>query len=456
MGMTKAAITPLSSLLVPFFNALDEEGLPYCVCGNYEQLPAVTSKDVDIWVKKVDTAEALLSNIARQEGFNVHLINKRGEASGIFLHKVMGDGTTAFVHIDLMPRCAWLSVLPLVPARYIEKNRRRFKSFYIPDPPVEAAMQLLSPLIRGGKIKDKYREHIFTWRHHPTFVSILNRAVGSKQAEHLIKQIETKDWEAIVRNVRKFRLSVIRRSVFTNLNAGGISAFLKAVKWYMLRLIRHRGVLVVFLGPDGVGKSTLCEQILVILQEAFVPGRAKKFYWRPMLLPPIAQLLSILGIKSSNEDFPTTEQGTPPPDNFIISAMRFIYYWLDFAIGQVRFCSAWSRGGIVCFDRYYHDFIACPQRFRFSLPSWVPRMFVHLVPKPDLIFYLHAPPEELVSRKQDIFSPNELELQLHSYSSLLSSFRNVYKIDASKPLDEVTRNVSSIILNFMTQRENKL
>lgn len=452
--MNSVVVTPLSSLLVPFFNALDDERLPYCVCGNYEQLPEFTTHDVDIWAENAEKAEGLLYNTARQQGFKVHLINKTDEGSNIFLHKDIDDRTMELIRIDLMQRCAWLSIFPLVSGDSIKMDRRKYRMFYIPDPPVEASMQLLYPLISNGKVKDKYKYLILTWLHHPTFISILNRAIGRKNAKYLVEQIEAEDWDAVVKNVYRLRLSVISRSVFTNINLGGICTFLRALKWYIYRLIHHKGILIVLLGPDGCGKSTLCEKIPIVLQEAFMPGRVRQFYWRPMLLPPIGQLLSIFGIKSREEDLPAISQSTLRADNFIISTIRFIYYWLDFVIGRAKFYSVWARGGIVCFDRYYHDFFVYPQRFRLNIGLWAPRIFMPLVPKPDLIFYLHANPKELMLRKPEI-SLNELERQLNTYSSLLSSSANAYKIDVSQPLDEVVRNISSIILNFMTQREKK-
>lgn len=444
-------VTPLSSILVPFFNTLEKEKLPYCVCGNYERLPEFTSHDVDIWVENAEKAERLLRSIAKRQGFKVHLNYRTGVGTCIFLHKFMDDGNVVFIRIDLMSQCAWLAAFPLVRARDIEKNRKKFRIFYIPDPPVEASMQLLYPLISGGKVKDKYKARIFTWRNHPTFINVLNQAVGRKQTDKLIKQIEAKDWGAIEKNVRKLRLSIIWRFVRT-INVKQILGLLNAFKCYISRFIHPKGVFVAFIGPDGTGKTTLCKKIPVILQRAFLPGRSIRFYWRPMLLPPLRRFLSIFRIKTRDEF--TTNNDAKSPHNLFISVICFIYYWLDFVIGQVKFRSVWANGGIVCFDRYYHEFFVYPQRFGLILPRWLLRIFMPFVPQPDLIFYLHAPLEVLLSRKREN-SRSELERQLNLYDTLVSSFSNIYRIDASKPLDEVVRLTMSNILNFMADREGK-
>ena len=446
--------TPLSSVLVPFFEALDENKLPYCVCGNYERLPEFTSHDVDIWAENAEKAARLLYRTAERQGFEVHLVNKTDEGSNVFLHKTMDDGTIEFVRIDLMQRCAWLSVFPLVSAQNIKKDRRQLRMFYVPDPPVEASMQLLYPLITNGRVKDKYKELILAWLHHPTLLNMSNRALGRRHAKRLVRQIEDEDWDGIASSVLRLRLSVMGRSVFANMNAAGICTLFRTIKWYVRRLIRHNGLLIVFLGPDGCGKSTLCERIPVVLQEAFMPGRVRRFYWRPMLLPPIEKLLSILGVKSRESQSPTVHQSTLPADNRIVSAIRFVYYWLDFVIGRVEFYSTWARGGIVCFDRYYHEFFVYPQRFRLNLGLSVPKAFMPLVPRPDLIFNLRADPGELMRRKPEI-SLNELERQLNAYSSLLSCSSNAHEINVGQPIDDVIRDVTVIILDFMTQRETK-
>ena len=77
-----------------------------------------------------------------------------------------------------------------------------------------------------------------------------------------------------------------------------------------------------------------------------------------------------------------------------------------------------------------------------------------LVPRPDLVFNLRADPEELMLRKPEI-SLNELERQLNAYSSLLSCSSNAHEIDVGQPMDDVVRDVTVIVLDFVTQRETK-
>lgn len=451
--MSKYA-TPLSSLLIPFFKILNERKLQYCVCGNYEQLPEFTSHDVDIWVKEVEKAEILLLDIAKRQGFRVHLVYKTGVGSNNFFLKCMDDGTFKFIRIDLMRHCAWRSIFTLVPAHIIGENLREFKGFYIPNPAVEASMQLLYPLISHKKIKNKYKKLIFRWRHHPFFVSILEKTIGQKYTEALVKQIELKDWPSIEKSVQKLRLSVVIRSVFANIRVEKNLVYLEAFKQYFSKFFHPKGIFVVFLGPDGCGKSSLCEIIPDVLQPGFLPGKVRKFYWRPMFLPPIRQLLLNFGIKSKPEEISLNSQHNVSPDNTIISTIKFIYYWFDFVIGRVKFYLVWAMGGIVLFDRYYYDFLVYPERFRLKLPRWLIKILMPAVPRPDINFYLDVDPKLLISRKEEL-SLDELKRQINYYQRLVSSLPNTYMIDASQSLDHVIENVSKIILDYMSRKATK-
>lgn len=443
--------TPLASILVPLFKVLNGKKIPYCVTGNYKGLPEFTSHDVDIWVEDKRTVERILSKIAKNKGFKNHLIYRTSGGIVNILHRFEKDGSINFIRIDLVGECSWLWVFTLVPLEIRKKRKRLFKNFYVPNPPVESATKLLYTLIARGKIRDKYKEMIFTRRTHPIFFKILSQSLGRKPAEWLLKQIEKKNWCEIENKICWFRLHIIKQNVFNYFGIREVLILFKSIILYIEKYLRPRGIFIAFLGPDGCGKSTLCKRIPQILQEGFMPHGVKTFYWRPMLFPKIRKLLSYFRIKSISEDFTTTGAQDRKPDNYFASSIRFIYYWLDFVLGSLKFNSVRARGGIVLFDRYYHDFFVYPERFRLRLPGWLLKIFMPIIPHPDIIFYLDADPNLLISRKEEI-SLDELKRQIHSYRHLVSSIPNAYIIDANQYLDKVIEDVSRIVMNFMGQR----
>ena len=106
---------------------------------------------------------------------------------------------------------------------------------------------------------------------------------------------------------------------------------------------------------------------------------------------------------------------------------------------------------LVIFDRYYHDLIADPCRYRYGAPlSWA-RLLGRAVPQPDLVFILDAPPEIIQARKQEVpFA--ESARQRAAYLALVPYLRAAHVIDAAQPLSQVVADVRGIVLMRLEAR----
>lgn len=446
--------TPLSSILVPLFKTLNSRKITYCVNGNYKKLPYFTSHDVDIWTEDANLVRKILYKIARRKNFKIHLFYRTGDGLINIFHRVEEDGSVSFVRIDLGWKCGWRSVFTLVPMEMEKKGRRLFNKFYVSGYPIEAVSKLLYTLISRGKVRGKYKKMIFARRHYPLFFKILRLSLGERPARWLLKQIEKKNWDKIDEKVSWFRFHVIKQNIFNLFIVRGVLIFFKSVVLYIDKYLNPKGIFIVFLGPDGCGKTTLCSRIPEIMKEGFIPHGVKTFYWRPMLLPKMRKLLFPFRAKSSSKSATSAGPESRKIDNYFVSAVRFIYYWFDFVLGFFKFHFVRARGGIVLFDRYYHDFFVYPDRFRLKLSGRLLRMFLPLVPKPDLVFYLDVNTNLLISRKEEI-SLDELRRQIESYKQLVNSIPNAYIIDGNQPLDSVIKDISKITLNHMSERIEK-
>jgi len=446
-------LTPLAQLLNPFFENLNNINLSYCVTGNYASLPEFTSHDVDIWVEDIETIRKVLYRTAYQQNFKVHLIYRTGSGLCNIFHRFEEDASISLIRLDLVTELNWRSVFSLIPGKIVGEDRRLFKNFYVCDPSVEAASKLLYCLIREGKIRDKYKEIIFSRRKFPFFFKILKQAVGEQSATWLLNQIDSKKWDEIDGRVNWLRIQVIKQNIL-NFDIKRIQIGINALFFYVKRFINPVGFFGAFVGPDGCGKSTLCERIPQVLSAGFMREEAKTFYWRPMLLPRIQKLLSFGLIKARREEFTGSGQHHSPPDGYFLSVFKFFYYYFDFLFGSLKFYSFRAKGGVVLFDRYYHDFFVYPERFRLKLPGWFFRIFMPIIPHPDIIFYLDVSPKSLINRKEEV-SLEELMRHVSSYRELVSSLPNTYMIDADKPLVNVVNEISKIILDCMSQRIEK-
>jgi thymidylate kinase len=99
---------------------------------------------------------------------------------------------------------------------------------------------------------------------------------------------------------------------------------------------------------------------------------------------------------------------------------------------------------LIC-DRYYHDLLIDPKRYRYGAPLSVARIVGRLIPRPNLWVLLDAPAEVLQARKQEV-PLEETVRQRQAYFDFVSQQQHHAIIDASQPLEKVVAAVESVIL----------
>ncbi len=119
---------------------------------------------------------------------------------------------------------------------------------------------------------------------------------------------------------------------------------------------------------------------------------------------------------------------------------------------RARLAARWLRqGAIVVFDRHffadYHMYDIARGRRR-PLDRRIHGLFLSsLLPKPDLVVFLDAPAETLLARKGE-GTIERLERRRLEYLELGRVTPHFAVIDASRPLDEVTADVKTLIESF--------
>jgi thymidylate kinase len=441
----------LRSLLVPLFEGAEKSGMDYCICGNYHELPDYTSHDIDIWARDADAFEKMLLNVSEKYGFTLYLCNKTANGFNNYFYKT-GDNGIFIVQVDVLRDCAWLPFIPIVRSKRIDKGRIRYKDFWVADPVTESAMHLLYPLIHFGRVKEKYREKIYLQKDNIRFRQILAEALGSMTAGEIIKMICVKDWQGLERGINRYRIRLIINSLLRdNIRSSGV--FFKFLMTGISRLFSPAGLFIVLTGPDGCGKTTIAHDLSIKMVKYFTSGKIKQFYWRPFLLPRLSALIPFRKNQDSLEN--AVDAGSRTVSYRLIDRfkylLKFIYYWIDFLMGRLRYQSAWSRGGLVIFDRYYYDHMVYPERFGFHVPEWFMKILMGFVPEPDLKFYLYAPPETLFQRKQEL-SIKEIIRQDSEYRKIISSLDDGYILSTGKSFEESQKKIIEICISYMSKR----
>jgi thymidylate kinase len=130
-----------------------------------------------------------------------------------------------------------------------------------------------------------------------------------------------------------------------------------------------------------------------------------------------------------------------------VAALTFVMldWWIGYWTWIVR---QRAKLGLVVFDRHLLDVLVDPVRYRYGGPSWLARTACRLVPRPDVIVVLDAPPVVVRNRKQEV-TPAESERQSLAYRRLAASVTSAHLVDATMAPEEVLEAVTTIVRQHM-------
>src|SRR5690606_32814012 len=106
------------------------------------------------------------------------------------------------------------------------------------------------------------------------------------------------------------------------------------------------------------------------------------------------------------------------------------------------------------YDRYFHDLLVDPRRYRYGGSRVLARVLVRLAPPLHLAIFLDAPTEVLQRRKQEV-APQETDRQRLAYLDLAQSLGCSRVVDTTAPLNEVVAAVESIVVGRMANRVDR-
>jgi thymidylate kinase len=193
--------------------------------------------------------------------------------------------------------------------------------------------------------------------------------------------------------------------------------------------VSARGRFVVLLGPDGCGKSSVLAGVARALAPEFAGVEAR--HHRPQARWGAGRAVD--------------RPHALPPRSIVGSALKLALDWLRFLVGYVRTVRpAVAEGKLVLFDRYYHDVLADPRRYRYGGPAWLASRVGRLVPAPDLFVVLDAPPEVLQARKAEV-SPAASAAAREAYRALAGILPRARVVDGARPLDRVVDEVAALV-----------
>lgn len=432
----------LLSELIEYFN---NHEIHYCIMNNYENMPEFIPTDVDIAIDKktFKKLDSILIDIA--EKHSVKIIQKiwHGYFKCAYILSPLNIDKRFRLQLDFFRDFSTRWFPKLIPNEVLLHGRKPFKNFFIPSPEVEALFLFMRRVIKN----DLSLRHLEKLR----FLINNNRkgveqkfvdAFGKELADKVIHLIETGDLSFFQNNLKEYRQSLKKRSRKNTTVAYRIRYSFSQIRRAINRFLHPVGFTVVFLGPDGSGKSTIANLVLERVSGSFHGGWVQ--YWRPHLLPAMGRL------KVWNPSEETTTNPQPhnhPKQNPFKSLIRFFYYLTDYVIGYpMKIYWQKVRKNIIIFDRYYYDYLVDLQRYQFNIPTWLPRLFLPLITNPDIVIYLDAEPEELIRRKAELPLP-ELQRQVKEFRRILPMLMSANKVATNRPIEDIVRDIAFLILS---------
>ncbi|MCH7807178.1 MAG: hypothetical protein IH995_08595 [Proteobacteria bacterium] len=306
-----------------------------------------------------------------------------------------------------------------------------------PAPEHEAIISFFSSYLVGGWIKDRYQDFVKSVfdKKDDEVKAILTPNFGQALSRKLIDLVKYDDRKSLLALLPSLRRQLLFRSLAKTpfFTIGKI--FEHHITEARIRYAQKEVSSICILGPDGAGKSSVIGHL-----QKELTGATKEIYFLH-LKPQI--------FKRKTSHGPATDPQGQRQRSAILSVLKIWVWALELWVDQIA--HGYRHITLRIWDRYYHDLLVDPRRYRYGGPVWLARWVGKIIPKPDLWILLDAPAEVLQKRKQEV-PPEESKRQRQAYLELIKGFKNAVVIDASQPRDKVVVDVREAIVDFMETR----
>lgn len=427
---------PRAQLLSRVFDVLDRENVQWCVLHGYQSWPDHIGDDVDLLMHP-GVLPRQLARLLRDHrddlGADVVLWLKDG-AHYVVLCGPTPDGPPCVLQLHISSEYA-LEGRTFYSAQDVLVGRVRHENFWIPAPNVEFGCVLVNRIVKESlRPEHEQRLSALAAQHPADCEREVRRFFAPADVRPLMQAARMGDWSWVRRHARELHRGVLSGPGARHSSGALASWSRRAARW----VNPPCGLHVVFLGPDGVGKSTVIEAVRRDLAPVFL--REKYLTFAPGLLPSKFEVPKPDGPHSL------------PPRGFAASLLKAAWWTLCYTGGYgVSVHSTLARAGFVVNHRYLPDAIVDPKRYRYSGPQWILKALWRVAPKPHLLFLLDAPPEVIQARKKEV-APEETRRQRDGYRAMAEPLPFAHVIDNNRPLDQVVGEIEGIILDFLARR----
>ena len=434
-----------SDCLQEFFNFLERHGVGYCVVGDSSQMPTEVPSDIDIVVdaRSLCRIGALVRDFCLTYDLS-HVQTLRHEQTAYYYVIAFYDqsGSLKFLHPDI---CSdyFRNGRKLLNAEEMLSNRvlavdknGSGKGFFVAKSHQEFIYYFIKKIDKGSLSSDQF-DHLR--EQYLLAVEESNEMLMRFWSEVSVAEISSSllrgDMEALRRKIPDLKRELAAGKQFN------LTHYAREFCRKVGRALRPTGVSVALLGPDGAGKTAVGEGLVEVLSPAF--RNVSRFHLRPYCIGKPGSRHAVI------------DPHAKKPRGKIGSTVKLAYFAADYILGSVwKVLPLKIRSNLVVFDRYYHDLLVDPKRYRYSAPRWLSRLVSKFMPTPDLFIVLDAPAGLIQLRKKEV-PQAETERQRRAYLEFSDSRGDCLVLDTSKPLEFTIHEGCKAILEYMQIRELK-
>jgi thymidylate kinase len=425
---------PRRALLGRVFAALNSSGARWCIAHGYEKYADEIPVDIDCILDRSLTPQKLAELLhARRDDLNARIVQWLSDGAQ-WIVIASNDPTPVILQLHVSYDYVMANRI-FMTGEHILENRQQKDDFWIAPPEVEFACILVNRLSKR-KLDDRRQQRLATlFAQSPDqCVAQMHDLLSPDNQRLIAMSARTGNWapaqqamDALQKDLFSLRSPLKRK----------LASFVNRVRRYFKPPC---GFHVVFLGPDGVGKSTVIEGVKEDLADAFL--RTDYYTFAPSLIPQRLQ----------------TEKKTPhqlAPRSYPASLLKAAWWSVCYTGGYFASIQpAKARSSFVMNHRYLLDAIVDRRRYRYSGPVWLLKAIWKVAPKPHLVILLDADPETIWARKKEVALEETIK-QRDGYRAVVEPLKFSRLVEAAQPAAQVRSEVDRIILDHLAARVNQ-
>ena len=179
------------------------------------------------------------------------------------------------------------------------------------------------------------------------------------------------------------------------------------------------------MGVDGAGKTTLSKKLHKMFKGS------KYLHLKPYIFFQDRRTV----IKDPHKEKRST---------FIFSFLRLLSWLISYKI----YFYQRKKNKIYIFDRYAHDVLIDPLRYKHDLYQGITKYILSFFPEPDLWVFLNPSIKTIKARKREL-SNYELRRQINAYSIFFKNKKKVLKLNTITQKEKLIIRIRKSIINIV-------